>query len=126
MIHTAWCSNVVVAEVLLSINVSKRSFYGVRALIINEEFLEWLTVENLLWVFEDGGKLKVGQDYQSRPRINEAEANFGVEGIIGQYFSSAGNAFVGVKWEGYQCPTWELEDEVSPYIKLKDQIICAL
>jgi hypothetical protein len=110
-IETAWSSTVAVVEVLLSLRVSHWTFLGVRAETTDMHW-DWTGEESLLWVFDDDGCLKVCQGLQSQPHIlaTEAEADYGIESIIGRYLSASGHMYLAVKWRGFQCPTWEEEE----------------
>lgn len=114
-VQAAWSPQVIIIEVILSVSVSQWIFHGVRAETCDQHW-DWLDVESLLWVFDDGTGLKLWQDFPHRPRMVNGEAAFGVESIVGHYQSASGNAYVGVKWWGYDCPTWELEDEMPLHI----------
>ena len=46
--------------------------------------------------------------------------------LIGYYRSVSGNVFVGVKWRGYECPTWELEDDLLQCGDLNDDDMCSI
>jgi hypothetical protein len=114
-IQTAWSPQVTILEVLLSVKVSHWVFHGVRAETL-EPLWDWPDMESLLWVFDDGTGFKLWQDFQHRPRIVNGEAAFGVESVVGHYQSETGNVYLGVKWWGYDCPTWELEDDMPLHI----------
>ncbi|CAM1503404.1 Fc.00g081800.m01.CDS01 [Cosmosporella sp. VM-42] len=115
-VHTAWSAQVIVEEVLLALKTDDRTFYGVRT--TNRDHRPWIWprphLDGLLWVVEDGLRLWVWQECRQAPWIGCGEGADGVEQIVGQHRQpDTGLTYVGVKWKGYECPTWELESEVD-------------
>lgn len=113
LVHTPWSIKVAIVEVLISVKIATRTFHGVRAVNTDRESWDWLDVENLLWVYDTGCGLHLWQQIKQRPFVFDESRKYKIEGIVGEYQSAAGNAYVGVKWRGYECPTWELEDDLS-------------
>lgn len=109
-------STATVLEVLLSVRVTHRVFHGVRTERPDPALHRaGAEAEGLLWVFDDGEGLELRQDSPRGPRIVAGEVVFGVESIAGHYHSADDNVYIGVKWWGYDCPTWELEAEVPQH-----------
>lgn len=123
-VHTPWSSTVTITEVLYSVAISRWIFHGVRAVNVDSHVRDWPDVETLLWVFDDGCQLKPWQETRQRPRFTEEESSYEVETSIGSYRSISGNVYVGVKWRGYESPTWELEDDLLQHSGLYDDNIC--
>lgn len=92
-------------------------FHGVRTETTDERW-DWPDVESLLWVFDDGIGLRLWQDFQYQPRVADGGAAFAVETILGDYESLSGNVYLGVKWRGYDCLTWELEEDMEHQLQL--------
>ncbi len=111
LVKTPWSPQVRILEVLFSVRVSCRVFHGVRAETEDMNW-DWPDVENLLWVFDGGNGLQLSQVFQHHPHVVDRMINGKIEAIVGDYQSSSGNVYFGVKWEGYDCPTWELEEEI--------------
>lgn len=117
-VETAWSLHVSVLEVLFSVQVCGWVFHGVRTETSDEQW-DWPDIDSLLWVFDDGTGLRLWQDFQHQPRVADDGASFEVEAILGDYRSPSGNVYLGVKWRGYDCPTWELEEDMEHHLQLQ-------
>lgn len=117
-VETTWSLHVTVVEVLISVQVSRCVFHGVRTETTDPQW-DWPDVESLLWVFDDGTGLRLWQDFQQQPRVADGRAAFPVETILGNYQSPSGNVYLSVKWRGYDCPTWELEEDMEHHLQLE-------
>lgn len=124
-VYTPWSSAVTVMEVLYSVQVDRWIFHGVK--VVNKDQLLWdlPEVDNLLWVFDDGRQLKTWQGISQRPRFDD-ESEYEIEASIGYHRSVSGNVFVGVKWRGYECPTWELENDLLQCGELDEDDMCKI
>jgi hypothetical protein len=113
IIKTQWSPSVAVIEVVLSIKVLQHIYYGVRAKYIDKYLWDLPNEESLLWVFDDGHDLRLCQEmHQQGPRIVDDRLQFDIEAVIGSYQNETGNVFLGIKWQDYDYPTWELEDNI--------------
>ncbi|KAK4206037.1 hypothetical protein QBC37DRAFT_301603, partial [Rhypophila decipiens] len=63
-------------------------------------------------VFDNTYSLRVWQECRQRPFITEGKYGYEVEQISGHYETPTGSVYYGVKWTVYECPTWELEDDL--------------
>lgn len=107
-VRTAWSSKVAILEVLYTYRTLYQTFLGVRT-----ETLDPTSDQNgLLWVCKDTQGYQVWQECHQRPYIIEGESDYDVKEILGHYESPNGSVYYAVKWIGYECPTWELEDDL--------------
>ncbi|KAJ3497419.1 hypothetical protein NLG97_g1924 [Lecanicillium saksenae] len=115
-IKTPWSDQVVVLDVLYSVKASQSVFHGVRAMNTDLRW-DWPDVVHFLWVLEQDNDddLKLAPEWQQPPRIINGELPCDIEFVIGDYQSAAGNTYLAVKWRGYDCPTWELEEDVTTW-----------
>jgi hypothetical protein len=113
VIETPWSSHVVVVEVLFTVKTSRWIFHGVRAVNAERQNWDWPDPENLLWLVENGHGLGLWEECRQRPHISDGQGTDEIESIIGHYQSATGNIYAGVKWQGYECPTWELDDKIQ-------------
>lgn len=112
-IKTPWSDHVVVLDVLYSVKVAESVFHGVRAVNTDLQW-DWPDIIHFLWVLEpdNDDDLKLAPEWDQPPRMMDHELPCGIELVIGDYQSTAGNTYLAVKWRDYDCPTWELEDDV--------------
>jgi hypothetical protein len=111
-IQTPWSAHVLIKEVLLITQVDGHTFYGVLAETQDDESWDWLSNECLLWVFNDGTKIRIWP-YSSQPSpflLQEPESQ--LDNIIGHYELDNGQSFLAVKWKDSISPTWELEQDM--------------
>ncbi|KEY63885.1 hypothetical protein S40285_08976 [Stachybotrys chlorohalonatus IBT 40285] len=109
LVHTAWSSNVSILQVLYSIKTSDLTFHGVTVEGFDDS-------GDLLWVLEDHLGLRIWQECRQRPFISDGdlgELENEIEEIVGHYEAPTGSIYYAVKWVGYECPTWELEDDLG-------------
>ncbi|KAH7113525.1 hypothetical protein EDB81DRAFT_669985 [Dactylonectria macrodidyma] len=114
-IETPWSSSVAVREVLAATEISGWKFYGVRVENKDQRHWDWLDAECLLWVFDDGGGLRMWQEPGPRPLLGVDEPTQRVEQIIGHYQSRNGMSYVAIKWKDSISPTWEIEQGLESY-----------
>jgi hypothetical protein len=107
-VRTAWSSNVTILQVLYTYRTSTHTFLGVRT----ETLQQKSDHHSLLWVVKDGQGFRVWQECRQRPFIINGESEFEIQGIIGHYETQTGAVYYAVKWIHYECPTWELEDDL--------------
>ncbi|PTD02483.1 hypothetical protein FCULG_00012565 [Fusarium culmorum] len=114
-VATAWSSDILITEVLLTFRAYHRTFYGVKT--VNRDCGSWVwpagDSDGLLWVFEEGGQLKVWQEHRQAPYVPLGRPAYEIEHVIGYYQSEADSSYVGVKWKDYESPTWELEEDID-------------
>ncbi|KAK3933477.1 hypothetical protein QBC46DRAFT_368726 [Diplogelasinospora grovesii] len=120
-VRTGWSSHVVVVQVLYTLWKPELIFHGVRVENLDGDFRNWPYTEGLLWVLEDGQELRIWQECRQRPRIIDGEADCEIEEIVGHYQAQSGPVYYAIKWVGYECPTWELEDDLHGYSQLLTQ-----
>jgi hypothetical protein len=108
IIRTAWSSKVAILEVLFSFGTSYRTFLGVRAETLDRKSDH----DELLWVCKDSQGFQLWQECRQRPYIIDGESDYEIEQILGHYESQSGDIHYAVKWIDYECPTWELEDDL--------------
>ncbi|KAL7940682.1 hypothetical protein V8C42DRAFT_222165 [Trichoderma barbatum] len=113
LVHTLWSPSVTVIEVLLSVKISQKICHGIRAKFADEHSWDLPSEESLLWVFDDGHRLRLCQEMQQQgPRIIDDRLQIDIQAVIGAYQTLAGNVFLGIKWQNCDYPTWELEDDI--------------
>lgn len=116
-VRTAWSTQVVVTEIIRSVNISGRTFYGVKVETRDSLGLDWPDPKGLLWVFDDGHGFRIWEEFQHRPLSTQVEPSPIIENIIG-YHEMDGIMYFGIKWMEYGSPTWELESDLDPYADL--------
>lgn len=109
ILETPWSQAVRVSEVLYSVKINTHIFHGIKAINLDMAW-DWSTIENLLWVLEDEGGLELWRGSVPQSAINR---NYSPEYVIGDYQSITGNVFWGIKWLGFECPVWVLEDDLT-------------
>ncbi|KAK4206201.1 hypothetical protein QBC37DRAFT_301271 [Rhypophila decipiens] len=110
LVQTAWSSNVVILQVLYTVTTLDRKFHGV--IVENPVQARGASAtDDLLWVFDDSCGLRVWQECRQRPFITEGEYGE-IEQVFGHYENPTGSVYYAVKWTDYECPTWELEDDL--------------
>ncbi|KAH7115701.1 hypothetical protein EDB81DRAFT_655755 [Dactylonectria macrodidyma] len=114
-VQTTWSQNVLVIEVILTFKTSNRTFHGIRAVNDDWGLWDWPRVENLLWVVDDGHRLRQWQESRQPPHVMESDSECIVEEVIGYYKADSGHEYVAIKWQDYECPTWELESDLFEY-----------
>ncbi|KAH8659437.1 hypothetical protein BGZ61DRAFT_433541 [Ilyonectria robusta] len=112
-VQTAWSSDVIVVEVLMTFTTPNWTFHGIRAANYDWEQWDWPRSDGLLWVVDDGQRLRLWQDFRQCPNVMQCDSECSVEAVIGYYQSDTGNNYVAVKWQDYECPTWELESDLA-------------
>ncbi|KAK1468218.1 hypothetical protein CTAM01_16924 [Colletotrichum tamarilloi] len=115
MIHAAWSSCLEVVEVICTATGGACMFYGVVVGIRDTLEWDWLDDRQTLWVFEDGECTNVWQECVERPRASNAAWASRLQCIVGCYETDDGANLYAVKWDGYACPTWESEEDLSNY-----------
>ena len=100
-------------DVLYSFKVSRSVFHGVRAINTDLQW-DWPDLVNLLWIVEQDNNddLKLAPEWEQPSRSVDNEFPREIELVIGEHQTAAGNTYLAVKWQGYDCPTWELEEDV--------------
>ncbi|KAM3518601.1 hypothetical protein MY4038_010057 [Beauveria bassiana] len=75
---------------------------------------DWPEIVSLPWIVEqeNGDDLKLAPEWERPSRGIDNRLPRDVELVIGDHQSAAGNTYLAVKWWGYDCPTWELEEDV--------------
>ena len=119
-IQSNWSLDLIVARVLYTLQTPKAVFHGVLA----ENQDRWLVGgpdESLLWVYERDGSVAVWQEDQQRPAIREGKSDHNMDAVIGHYDTRSGFLYYSVKWIGYECPTWESEQDLDAYAAFLDQ-----
>ncbi|KAF5661993.1 hypothetical protein FHETE_8184, partial [Fusarium heterosporum] len=112
LIDTPWSSNVVIKKVLLEMEHEDRVLYGVLAETDKNKTWDWLDVECLLWIFEDGAGLTM-LNYVSRPSPGQdQDPTLQIDDILGHYETCAGQCYLAVKWKNSVFPTWEVEHDM--------------
>ena len=111
-VRTAWSSNVVILQVLYSLRTPNQIFHGVKVDTLDQEVGASTDGNGLLWVAEDSQGLRVWQECRQRPFILDGEIEYEIEEIVGHYEAQTGSVYYAVKWSDYECPTWELEDNL--------------
>ncbi|KAH8655519.1 hypothetical protein BX600DRAFT_385289 [Xylariales sp. PMI_506] len=111
-VQTVWSSHVIIVQVLYSLKARNETFHGVKVETLNYESGHPLYYDGLLWVVEDGGNLRIWQECRQSPWITDGEVEGEIEEIIGHYESDTGSVYYAIKWMDYECPTWELEEDV--------------
>ncbi|KAI5456103.1 hypothetical protein BGZ63DRAFT_475770 [Mariannaea sp. PMI_226] len=111
LMTTPWASEVIVKEVLATLEIGGWTFFGVLVENRDPQSWDWLDTECLLWVFDDGQTgLRLWQDVHHP--VDE------IENIIGHYQSSKGCDYLAVKWKNRISPTWELEEDLENWADL--------
>lgn len=114
---TPWSQHVTILDILLSMTNSEGIFYGVIAQTCDE--FGWTLHTSLLWIYSSQGQFRLWQDFVQAPRgIDEDSV---VEKIIGHYEAYLGEVYYAVKWFGYACPTWEIEEDLLNKSNILDQ-----
>ena len=113
VIQTAWSSNVAVIQVLYTLRTADWTFHGVRVETLDQGWEVSSDATKLLWVLEDHQGLRTWQECRQRPFIIDGELEHDIEKIVGHYESQTGSVYYAVKWVDFECPTWELEDDLS-------------
>ncbi|KAK3933652.1 hypothetical protein QBC46DRAFT_368648 [Diplogelasinospora grovesii] len=108
-VRTGWSSHVVVMQVLYTLWKPELIFHGIRVENLDGDLRNWPYTEGLLW------------ECRQRPRIINGEADFEIEEIVGHYQAQSGLVYYAIKWVEYECPTWELEDDLYGYSQLLTQ-----
>lgn len=110
-VQTAWSSSVVILQVLYTIKTPDRIFHG--AIVENlDQASGTSATDNLLWVVDDSYGLRMWQECRQRPFITQGEYGYEIEEVFGHYETQTGSVYYAVKWVDYECPTWELEDDL--------------
>ncbi|KAL0933522.1 uncharacterized protein CTRU02_212485 [Colletotrichum truncatum] len=112
-IRAAWSSRLDVVEVICTFERDGRVFYGVISEIPQILVWDWPDDRQLLWVFDDGDGIRVWQECFERPRPSNPAWASRLQSIVGCCESDGGNVCYAVKWDGYACPTWEAEEDMS-------------
>jgi hypothetical protein len=107
-VQTAWSSKVAILEVLYSFRTSHQTIFGVRAETLDQKSDH----HGLLWVRKDSRGFQLWQECRQRPYIIDGESDYEIEEILGHYETESGTVYYAVKWIDYECPTWELEDDL--------------
>ncbi|KAF4878849.1 hypothetical protein CGCFRS4_v016107 [Colletotrichum fructicola] len=118
VVHTAWSSCLEVVEVVCTTASGGHVFYGVITEIRDPLAWDWLDDRQLLWVFEDEDCVKVWQECLERPRPSTTAWMSRLQCIVGCYETDDGSVLYAVKWDGYTCPTWEAEEDLSNHGRL--------
>ncbi|KAL0930294.1 uncharacterized protein CTRU02_212479 [Colletotrichum truncatum] len=117
-VNAAWSPLLDVVEVICTFESDGRVFYGVVTEIPHPFVWDWLDYRQVLWVFDDGDCVKVWQECVDRPRLSNPAWTSCLHSIVGCYETDGGYVLYAVKWDGYACPTWEAEEDMSRYVDL--------
>ncbi|OHE90472.1 hypothetical protein CORC01_14238 [Colletotrichum orchidophilum] len=107
-----WSPCITVRRVICTLQSGDRVFFGVLAENQESQLWSWPESDLLLWVFDDGQCVRVWQECAQRPHIVEGQSSHVLESIAGHHEATNGTVLYGVKWAGYECPTWELESDL--------------
>ncbi|KAH9231811.1 hypothetical protein K456DRAFT_38010 [Colletotrichum gloeosporioides 23] len=113
IVQAAWSSCLEVTEIICTVTGGGRDFYGVAVEIREPLVWDWLDTRQLLWVFEDEDCVKVWQESVERPRPSHAAWMSRLQCIVGCCETDDGTSLYAVEWDGYACPTWEAEEDLS-------------
>ncbi|WQF76872.1 Putative Chromo-like domain superfamily protein [Colletotrichum destructivum] len=117
-VDAAWSSRLDVTDVICTFASGSRVFYGVVAEVPDPLVWDWPDDRQLLWVYDDGNSVKVWQECVERPRPSNPAWASCLRSIVGCYENDGGNVSYAVRWNGYACPTWEAEEDMSNYSHL--------
>ncbi|KAH7303147.1 hypothetical protein B0I35DRAFT_365538 [Stachybotrys elegans] len=104
-----WSPKVPILQVICSIKTASRTFHGVQVEALDQESNH----HSLVWVFEDIRGFRVWQECCQRPFIIDGESVNEIKEIVGHHEDQTGCVYYAVKWTDYECPTWELEDDLG-------------
>ncbi|KDN61851.1 hypothetical protein CSUB01_12683 [Colletotrichum sublineola] len=117
-VDAAWSPRLNVARVICAFASDGRLFYGVVAEVPDSLVQDWPDGRQLLWVYDDGHSVKVWQECVERPRPSNPAWASCLRSVIGCYENDGGHVSYAVRWDGYACPTWEAEEDMSNYSHL--------
>ncbi|WQF76948.1 Putative Chromo-like domain superfamily protein [Colletotrichum destructivum] len=117
-VDAAWSSRLEVTKVICTFESDGQVFYGVVAEAPDPLVWDWPDDRQLLWVYDDGKSVKVWQECVERPRPGNPAWASCLQSIVGCYENDGGNVSYAVRWNGYACPTWEAEEDMSNYSHL--------
>lgn len=118
VIQCPWSSTAFIVDVLYSLQAPVGVFHGV--LVQAQDICGWpLGSVRPLWVLGNGSKLGIWYDIRQWPQAPELlESN--IKRVIGHYEADNGDVYYAIQWEGYICPTWELEETLSDLEAIND------
>ncbi|KAL0929615.1 uncharacterized protein CTRU02_215514 [Colletotrichum truncatum] len=116
--EAGWSSRILVVDVVCVVTGADRTFYGVVTENLDLASWDWPRVDGLQWVFHDGKSIRLWQECVQRPHLINGAWDFDVESIVACYETDSGHLYYGVKWAGYECPTWETENDIRSYSHL--------
>lgn len=109
IIETQWSADVQVTDVLYSVEIDDHVFHGVKSVNLDINW-DWHHIENLLWITEEEGVLSPWRG--PIPSHVAYGSKYNTEYVVGDYVSTVGNVYWAIKWSGFDCPTWVLEDDL--------------
>ena len=125
-IKTDWSSQLVIIEVLYTVENLVRTFHGVRFKNLEKKTEDWPQDEGLLWVYNEGHIVRIWQECRQRPRFIEGEPDCEIREIVGHYYTQTGLVYYAILWMEYECPTWELEENLDSCSQLITEYYRAL
>jgi hypothetical protein len=106
-VQTPWSTSITVFRALTKFKTATEEFYGV--------LVEDTDNQNdckLLWILERPNGFSTWQESRHRPLIREGESEDEIDNVFGHYEDLEGQVYYAVKWKDYECPTWELEEDL--------------
>lgn len=114
-VKTIWSSQVTISHIICTASAAPFTFYGVLTRNLDRVLDSSQTEDELLWVYNNGTSVSVWQETRQRPLAIEGLTEYEIKGIVGHYELENGRLFYAVKWFERDCPTWELEDDLSTH-----------
>ncbi|KAI5465168.1 hypothetical protein BGZ63DRAFT_351236 [Mariannaea sp. PMI_226] len=115
-VQTTWSAHVIVKQVLITVKDPQWTFHGVRVSNLDLSLWDRPPSDCLLWVVEDTQGLRAWQECRQRPYLSEKgleqEAK-DIKEVFGYHECEDGKLYFAVRWEGYECPTWEPEPRLA-------------
>ncbi|KAM3550756.1 hypothetical protein ARSEF4850_008197 [Beauveria asiatica] len=91
---------------------------GVLAEIVDEAGCS-LPPPALLWVLDKGDCLELWYDINQRPQLGDP-AHKTIRDVIGHHEDAFGDVYYAVLWEGYLCPGWVSDEDLSSHTLVSD------
>ncbi|KAM3565397.1 hypothetical protein ARSEF4850_001433 [Beauveria asiatica] len=117
-INCPWSSSLYLLEVLSTFEISSHVFRGVLAEIVDETGCS-LPPPALLWVLDKGTSLELWYDINQRPQLGDP-AHKTIRDVIGHHEDAFGDVYYAVLWEGYLCPGWVSDEDLSSHTLVSD------
>lgn len=121
-IKARWSSHIIITGILLTLRTARWTFYGVITENRDPYPWDWPDLDGLLWVFHNGEHVKAWEEAHQRPRVSDGELEGILEDILGFWETAKGSVYCAVKWVGYECPTWELEQDLQQCSNLSERL----